>query len=255
MTPNLVVDVGNTRIKWGLCTSWVEAFAALPPDDPTAWSAQSEHWQLPRPASWIVSGVHPERMEALASWIRQRGDSVRFLRRQDLRLALAVDQPDRVGLDRLLNAVAANGRREKEGDAVIVDVGSAITVDRLGRDGTFQGGAIFPGFRLMAQSLHDYTALLPLVSWPFSPPSWPATNTTMAIQSGLLHAVVGGIVDLICHTKGLSNGKSVVRVFLTGGDGPALQGAIKERLPADVRMDVWPEMTLEGVRLSAEALP
>ena len=78
-------------------------------------------------------------------------------------LEVELEHPDKVGIDRLLNAVAANRRRQEHVAAILVDAGSAVTVDYLDGNGVFRGGAIFPGFRLMARALHDYTALLPIV--------------------------------------------------------------------------------------------
>src|SRR5262249_58797050 len=97
-----------------------------------------------------------------------------------------------VGIDRLLNAVAVNTRRGKDKPAVIVDAGSAITVDYVDRHGAFQGGVIFPGMGLMARSLDNFTALLPLVEVPESIPAVPGKNTVNDIQARRLWADAGG---------------------------------------------------------------
>src|SRR5262245_4148652 len=198
MKPDVVVDVGNSRIEGGRCSSvGVSAFATLPADEPRAWEEQASKWGLTVPLSWVLTDVHPSRCERLAEWLRQRGDPVRLLVREDLPLQVAVGRPDQVGLDRLLNAVAANSRRRPGTPAVVVDVGSAVTVDRVDREGVFRGGAILPGFRLMSQALHDYTALLPLVEVPLRPPPVPAPDTVAAIQAGVFHAVTGGVSELV----------------------------------------------------------
>ena len=57
----VVVDVGNTRIKWGLCSSAQVWSIARLPDDPDAWQKQWQDWKLERQQPWIVSGVHPAR--------------------------------------------------------------------------------------------------------------------------------------------------------------------------------------------------
>ena len=63
----------------------------------------------------------------------------------------------------LLAAVAANRIRTADRPAVIVDLGTAITVDLVSSDGAFQGGAILPGIEMSARALHDYTDLLPRI--------------------------------------------------------------------------------------------
>src|SRR5262249_35779110 len=76
----IVVDVGNTRVKWGLCSSaQVWSIAPLPADDAEAWSNQWHEWKLQRPQEWIVSGVHPQRRDELVTWLERRSDAVHVL--------------------------------------------------------------------------------------------------------------------------------------------------------------------------------
>jgi type III pantothenate kinase len=248
MTPAVVVDVGNSRIKWGRCsTAGVTEAVSLPPDEPGAWLRQIEAWRLPRPAGWAVSGVHPERRDALIEWLRARGDSAVLVDDpNDLPLRVLLERPDHVGVDRLLDAVAANSRRRPGAPAVIVDAGSAVTVDYVDEDGAFRGGVIFPGTRLMARSLHDYTALLPVVELKHPIPALPATATRPAMEAGIFWAVVGGVEAVIAqYARGTGQRPDL---FLTGGDGALLH-------PALPQAQHWPTMTLEGTRLTAEALP
>src|SRR5262249_26522535 len=113
--------------------------------------------------------------------------------------------------------------------------------------GAFAGGAIFPGIRLMAQALHDYTALLPLVNVEQASPAVPATSTTAAIEAGIYWAVVGGIQALIGRLVSTAKGRT--EIYLTGGDGPLLAKALNHDF------QLWPNMTLEGIRISAETKP
>jgi len=239
VNPDVVVDVGNTRVKWGRCDgARVIEMVALPHDDAAAWDRQADVWRVASGAIWALGGVAPAQGAKLHDWLTQRGfraivlDSYRRLP-----LQVCVEEPDKVGLDRLLNAVAANAARPADRGAIIVDAGTAVTVDYVDVAGRFQGGVIFPGFRLMARALHQHTALLPLVE-PKGRLAPPTKNTTAAIQSGISHAVSGGIAFVRAElTKA---GPAVT--FVTGGD------AVLVACP-DAR--VWPEMTLEGIRLSA----
>ncbi|MBL8798403.1 MAG: type III pantothenate kinase [Planctomycetia bacterium] len=262
MKPDLVVDVGNTRIKWGRCEKGaIRELASLPHDDPAAWQAQLAAWQLSGPRAWAVSGVVPKRRDQLIDWLRTQGQQVCLLDRAvQLPLQVGVPAPDRVGIDRLLNAVAANHRLQrsrKPGShgkpAVIVDAGTAVTVDLLSPEGAFVGGAIFPGRRLMSLALHQHTALLPLVQNTQGNPPPVGEDTTAAIVAGVHHAVAGGINQLLKWQLGSRyprvNYPTAPAIFLTGGDAPLLQHSI------DDRARLWPEMTLEGIRLAAEAQP
>src|SRR5207302_1905014 len=102
----------------------------------------------------------------------------------------------------------------------------------------FRGGAIFPGFRLMATALHDYTAMLPVVPMDETVLP-PGTSTLLAIQTGVLHAVLGGIERLIVEYQ--HRFPTAFEIFLTGGDGKALASRLRHPV------HLWPELTLDGI--------
>jgi type III pantothenate kinase len=248
--PWIVADVGNSRIKWGLCAAdAVRDSASLPPDDPAAWQKQLQAWGVPKPLAWVVCGVRPERRDRLADWLRQAGHIVRLLTSpQQLPLETAVPQPEKVGIDRLLNAVAVNTRRVPGSPVVIVDAGSAITVDYVDAQGIFRGGAILPGIRLMAQSLHNYTALLPLIDVD-GDIQLPGTATIAAMKAGIFCAALGGVKETVRRlAEGVPAGIDILVVF-GGGDGALLA----RDWPGPAKC--WPLMTLEGLRLAARNLP
>ncbi len=240
MTGPVVVDVGNTRMKWGRSAAGrIVDVAAVPPDAPDRWQHQLDRWPGAADRTWVIGGVQPQRRDALAAWLRSKGIAVHIVQSfRELPLAVGVDHPERVGIDRLFNAVAANRRRPGRHPAAVIDAGSAVTVDLLDCDGVFRGGAIFPGLRLMAQALHDHTALLPIVTVDRAEPL-PATSTEPAIRAGVLQAVLGGAERIVAAYRGRFS--EPLTVYLTGGDGPLLSAV----LPGVAQL--WPEMTLEGI--------
>lgn len=259
MSPDFVADVGNSRIKWGRCrNASVSEIAALPHADPAAWEQQLDRWQVERPSAWAVSGVHPASEAFFVNWLRERGHAVKPVRTPSrLPLRVKLERPDLVGMDRLLDAVAANHRRAEDGAAVIVDAGTAVTVDYVDGTGAFCGGAILPGLRLMARSLHEQTALLPPLD-VHGPTPLPGRCTEDAMRAGVFWAVAGGITALVQQTMLVSPSRSrrLARVFLTGGDATHLAPvfARDSGVEAGLEWIVWPEMTLEGIRLAAQAL-
>ena len=244
MTPLVVVDVGNSRLKWGRCENHrVVEVVALPGDDPNAWRRQWQGWGFPK-GWWGLGGSHPARLDIFRTWLIDQGQRPILIDDfAKLNLTMEVDSPQQVGLDRLFNALAVKSRRG-HGPAAIIDAGTAVTVDLLDTQGAFRGGAIFPGLRLMAQALHDHTAMLPLVEiaedhFP------PGKNTVAALQAGIFQAVVGGIHRVVQSYQ--ARGRSDLQVFLGGGDAHVLAGALSS--PSVIS---WPEMTLEGIRLAVE---
>jgi len=106
----------------------------------------------------------------------------------------AVENPEAVGTDRLLTAWAAYSVVE---DAVTVaDFGTATTIDCVNHQGIFLGGAIMPGLNLAAQTLHEYTAVLPAVK-PQIPAGAYGTNTRAAIQHGIIYGAIGALREMV----------------------------------------------------------
>jgi type III pantothenate kinase len=268
MRAHVVADIGNSRIKWGLRArdeSRILASVSLP-DDPAAWEEQLALRQAEPPLSlvagpldWVLASVQPRRSDRFRDWLLERGHRVAQLERADqLPLRVDVPIPDHVGIDRLLDAVAALSVLPPGRGAVLVDAGSAVTVDWLDEDHVFRGGSIFPGLRVMAESLHHYTALLPRITVESPIPELPAKATIPAMQVGIFLAVSGGIREAV---RRLAEGRPVPpRVIFTGGDSTLLMREMGLTAPAHLPSPWtdtlhWPNQTLEGILHSAETLP
>ena len=248
MNPDVVVDIGNSRMKWGRCSAEsIAEFAVVMLDDSALWDDQCKNWGIGVDSCWAISDVAPNRSHVFMEWLRERKCRVkRICDPSQLPLTTNVESPHRVGIDRLLNAVAVNSRREPGRPAVAIDAGSAVTVDLVDKNGVFQGGAILPGLGLLTKSLHDYTALLPMVALSETLPTYPGKSTEAAIRAGVYWMVVGSIRALI--DMAATQAKVMPQVFLAGGDGPMLRPALADSVVA------WPNMTLEGIRLTANIL-
>ena len=204
----VAVDIGNARIKLGLfarCRQGLpEPVRTLPlvGDSPELgqiepWLADDAREGLP----WWIASVNRPATTQLVEWLHTNrpGDRITLLASGDLPLEVRLPRPDMVGIDRLVDAVAVNRLREAGRPAVIVDVGSAITVDLVSADGAFLGGAILPGIAMSARAMHEFTDLLPLldISELAGPPPALGTATEPAMQSGLFWGTLGAIRELI----------------------------------------------------------
>jgi type III pantothenate kinase len=260
MTPDVVVDVGNSRVKWGrVADGRIADMYAYPHDDAVGWKRRTEEWAIGGGASWAVAGVHPGQVARVAEWILSHGGAVETL--DSTRLAnsadrtgfwVEVDEPDRVGVDRLLTAFAAWKRLPAFTPCAVVTVGTATTVDLVKPGGYFAGGAILPGPALMARSLHAYTAKLPYVdAAPDLTDYTPGQNTTTAIQLGITAAVLGS-ADLLAW-KWSRLFANPPWIFVTGGAASYFAGFEFTANQKNVLYDR--ALTLDGLRLAAEALP
>lgn len=247
MTPDVVVDIGNSRIKWGWIASDGEMDRVSLPSDPAEWNRHLVLLPSARPLSWAIASVHPERLQAFAAWVVDRGDQFGVVTHEQIPLTIKVDEPAKIGIDRLVTALAAT-RRTPGRTLVVASVGTAVTVDIVGPAGEFAGGSIFPGLRLMAEALHEHTATLPFVEVKEVARSLPGRNTVDAIRTGVFWAVVGGISFLATQGHQVF-GHSWPKLYLTGGDSHLLKGFF------NFDPEIVPTLTLDGIRIAAEALP
>jgi len=257
--PLIAVDVGNNRVKFGRFEpddgdELPEPISSLQIAGEDPELDRVGRWLSEMPSettSWWIGSVNRRTTSRLIDWLRsgRPRDRITLLAAGDLPLSVALERPDMVGIDRLLSAVAANHLRLPSRGAVVVDVGSAITVDLVSPQGAFQGGAILPGIEMSARAMHSFTDLLPLVAMSelTTPPPALGTSTEPAMRSGLFWGAVGAIRQLIERLTDELPGQP--QVFLTGGAGPA----VAKLLGHSARH--VPHLTLAGIALTAKSQP
>src|ERR1044071_9478513 len=149
-----------------------------------------------------------------------------------------VDRPEEVGADRLVNTVAAHDRYG--GPLIVVDFGTATTLDVVDGDGNYRGGAIAPGINLSLAALHMAAAKLPSVRIARTE-RVIGTDTVSCMQSGIYWGYVGLVEGLVGRIK--REFGAPMRVIGTGGLAPLFAGA------TDAIESVDPDLTLWGLRL------
>jgi type III pantothenate kinase len=254
--PLIAVDVGNSSIHFGLFTRVsTMGLTELPApalrlflsgaDDFTPLMA----WLPPESPPWVVASVNAERTARLSRWVVQHRPEVvcRELHYTHLPLSLAIEHPETAGMDRLAAAVAVNRLREKEQPAIVVDIGTAITVDAVGPDGAFLGGAILPGMDLSATALVAGTSQLPPVDTEFgTPPSAIGRSTEPAMRAGLFWAAVGAIRELVQRTTAELGAKPLI-ACTGGGVQPLLP-----HLDEPDKILYVPHLVLAGIAIAAQ---
>jgi type III pantothenate kinase len=251
----LAVDIGNNQIKLGLMPS--ECAGGLPVPSRVLKIATRDmsfdrltDWLPPDKLCWCVGAVHRETEHRLADWVRvhQPNDLYVLLANHRLPIEICVDRPDQVGADRLLAAVAVNRLRATDRPAIVIDAGSAITVDLVSADGAFQGGAILPGLEMVATAMAEQTDLLPLVRYSMSdePPPVLGRSTGAAIQSGLFWGTIGAVREIVGRLS--SALESQPQLFLAGGDAAKLAPFLEETV------QIVPELVLAGIALTYQNL-
>lgn len=266
MTRILAVDVGNTRAKFGV---FEIGHAARPQprkisavrlakisglaDELNDWLETGDFDDV---SSSIVAGSNPPvRDHMVADWPWSDVPPRVVNSHTDIPLQIDVDAPEAIGIDRLLTAWAARRLFSEQQPIIVVDSGTATTINLTTSDGTFRGGAILPGLRLSSYALHDYTARLPQIdadSLSVEPnlvdPPIPGRNTVDAIKSGLFWGQLGAVREIsdrlaIAAANEFGDSRPVLQI-LTGGGGRQLAS----HLPNATYID---SLALHGLALLA----
>ncbi|MHB8536132.1 MAG: type III pantothenate kinase [Sulfuricaulis sp.] len=244
---NLLVDLGNSRLKWAWQDAglWHTDAAALPEGDiaPLLDGAWRDHAV---PQKVIVCSVSSaQRLRAVEQWAHARWSVTAWIVRapaQQLGVKNRYRQPDQLGADRWAALIAARGLTSSA--ACVVDCGTAVTVDALSRDGEFLGGAIFPGMRLLRAGLARGTEAIDDVEGDAADSL--ARSTADGVAAGVLFGLAGAVERLIDEYRRTLGGN--MEIFLTGGDAPRLAPRLR------VTVTPVPDLVLKGLARIADSL-
>ena len=250
MSQILVIDVGNSRMKWGLHGPRGWMVLGVVPNNEIGTLAVRDWQNLPRPVRVVGVNVAGE-----AARVRVEGQLARW--RLPIEWLAATDRagdvanryerPAQLGADRWASLIAARRRAAASlttpQPCVVVNAGTAVTVDALDADGVFRGGCILPGMRLMMRALAENTAALKVPAGRYE--DFP-TNTPDAVYTGALQAVCGAIELMRLRIGG---GSAKARCYIAGG---AAQEIAPHLAPS---IEVVDNLVLEGVLVLADTLP
>ena len=243
-TRRLLLDAGNTRLKWAVVdgVTWLArgsaAYDALPALDASLLQGATCH---------VASVAGPARDALLGAWLAEQAVSPAWLavspRACGVENAYEVSQ---LGVDRWMALLAARARTESA--VLVVSVGTAATVDALLPSGRFIGGIIVPGLRLMRQSLEQGAArLAPDICTPDTAAAAGASGRVVAFPESTVDAVQTGLVAALCGAVQIQYARLAAvtdappRCYVTGGDAVCILPHLA--VPAEPIAD----LVLEGV--------
>lgn len=246
----LLIDAGNTRIKWAVLEG-----GRLSVGEPVVRAADAdvvrrlaESWTaLEPPQRILLANVAGDALaDRLAAWARRawKQEIERVVPcREAFGVTNAYTEPERLGVDRWLALIAA--RRRVAGPVCIVDCGTALTVDVMSAEGAHLGGLIIPGLGLMRRSLAEMTAGIGdgLTGGNTAEVSLFAKDTRGGVMGGTLYAVVAVIDRIMADVAEAMD--MTVTCLLSGGDADA----VLPLLAAPCRH--VPDLVLEGLAVVA----
>lgn len=242
----LLLDIGNSRLKWGLYKDGaIYRSGHLTLERIRAGGLPVLAGKLPRDVTAVLAcNVAGEKLAAeLAKFVRAHcGQQVQFLRSQAQAYGVtnAYRRPGRLGVDRWVAMIAARARYDTS--CLVVDAGTALTIDALDDTGRHLGGQILPGIAVMTEALGKNTSDLPKARKRISRNSAAAlvfaNSTSTAITQGAIAAAAGAIERALRMLR--QRGHRPV-LLLTGGDATLLQAALAEE------SELCPHLVLEGL--------
>ncbi|MBS5145484.1 MAG: type III pantothenate kinase [Butyricicoccus pullicaecorum] len=245
----LTIDVGNTNTVFGLYEETemrgsfrISTNASSTSDEIGMMIMQYYHFRgydAKDTEAVIIASVVPPVMYSLTNAIRKYFGINPVIVGEDVDVGMENHyiNPREVGIDRLVNAVAAT--KKYGAPLIIVDIGTAITFDCIDKEGAYVGGAIFPGIKIAMEALFMKASKLPRVDIVRTETAIGRT-TVHSMQSGAVRGYVGALTGIILDMKQELAGE--VQVIATGGMG-RMMAEHCELIDA-----VEPNLTLEGLR-------
>lgn len=250
----LAIDVGNTNMVFGVFEGERLTGSFRLKTDPLRTSDEigllvCDYFQrfglaVDQVEAVVIDSVVPPVMHALTNAVRKYVDREPYIvdGNLDPGLPYGITGDERLGADRSVACVAAI---EKYGaPLVVLDFGTATTVDAVSRDGRYQGGCITAGVRLSVEALFQKAAMLPNVELA-APPAVLNGTTVGQIQAGAVLGYIGAMEYLIRRAKE-ELGEEQVKVVATGG----LARLVADHTPLIDVVD--PQLLLDGLRLLYE---
>ena len=244
----LTVSIGNTNLNFGLfennvLTSHYRINANKFRDDETVIENWWNHIPVDKIDDIVTVSVNYDAESLFLYWVQRKFGRLPIRIGVDIqpRITINVENPEKVGLDRIVNAISAYHLVKKE--VIIVDLGTAITFDAVSNCGEFIGGVISPGINMCADALHIRTYQLPRIKVK-EPAMLLGKDTESAMISGIYWGTIGTIITVL--EKLFDELRSNPEVIATGGDAKLLAEHIK------YFKNVIPHLTLHGIRIVYE---
>ncbi|MCK9266594.1 type III pantothenate kinase [bacterium] len=231
----VAIDIGNGRIKIGYFRNnrlKHSNFISTGSFEDLTFDSQ---WQKEKVSTVGISSVVPKVNSDIKKKIAYFFPDAKIMEIsvEDCGIPLRIKNPDTIGVDRVVNCVAA--LELFGGNTVVVDMGTAITVDIISKKREFLGGVIMPGYNLWVKSLYNTAMIKPCEN---SVPRIPGKNTGEAISAGVKYGFLGAINNIL---EKVFKKFPEATLLLTGGDATRFCSSIQ------YKNHLNKNLTLEGI--------
>lgn len=221
----IYIDIGNTTFKAVKRTNvdWVDLFS----------TGINNHEEI---RSWL-SDIHSDE-NIIATSVRidinslfdEMAGKVRWIKNSDLsNFEMNYNTPKTLGMDRFLGCLGAS--TQTQNDVIVIDAGTACTIDMMTKAQVYLGGVIMPGLELYHRTVKSNLPELPNVD-RFLPNHFPGHSTKESLQWGINGAFIGSVDYFL---RKFEDEGSHPDIFITGGDAEIVAGFLKESYDLKIR--------------------
>ncbi|MBD3610110.1 MAG: type III pantothenate kinase [Gammaproteobacteria bacterium] len=242
----LLVDVGNSACKWAwLTAAGLQHHAALAYEDERfSYQYLLEQWQTAGEITDILVAAVANNdvvFQVLHELSSQTHRQIKRLSSSEHAAGVknAYQHADKLGVDRWLAMIAA--KNQLQSAVCVVDCGTAMTIDIIAADGQHLGGQIIPGMQMMANALHNSTALLPQVT-SYEDAGCLGKDTDSCISQGIRTALSGAVNSVMSENQHIGPLQGII----TGGNGSKIMSMLKGN------WQYRPHLVLEGMAVLAK---
>jgi type III pantothenate kinase len=208
---NLIADIGNSQIK----LAWFEQGKII-----ESIRTEEGRWEdvtkliKEKPTGYAIISSVNQTIEPVETALDQIKAEVLLLdHKTPLPFQISYTTPETLGRDRIAAAAGAQYVCPFC-NVLIIDMGTAITIDFISSEGIFMGGNISPGMQIRYRSLHEFTAKLPLITKDSAFPAF-GTDTRTAIAAGVQQGIIN---ELNSYISDFARQHPACEFIITGGD-------------------------------------
>jgi type III pantothenate kinase len=233
----ICIDAGNTFVKVALMEQTVaQSLSVIPTGDSDALSAHLR--ALPRAEGGIIANVGMPSPEIMACLLAKSDFCIELTEKTPLPIQNLYQTPATLGKDRLAAVVGAHTLHPGR-NVLVIDAGTALTVDFLDHAGNYRGGNISPGLQLRYTALHEHTENLPLLTQT-ADFKMLGTTTASAIIAGVQF---GMIFEINAYISLFRKQYADLLALITGGDAFFFENKIE--------IPIFAESNLIGIGLES----
>ncbi len=224
---NLVIDIGNTRVKTGIFVKG-KLLKHSAYDTFSLFTIKTIFSENPGIENSVICSVK-KCPGGLKRFLSSHSHFIELTPQTPVPVKNAYKTPLTLGMDRLA-AICGAGYINKGNNILVINAGTCIVYDFMDNGGIYKGGSISPGLKMRYKALHTFTGSLPLIKFDGSFKKLTGSSTEECIKSGVQQGIIEEISGII---REYQQRYPKIKIIVTGGDMPWLLKSLKTKIKGE----------------------